>query len=279
MAGKRIGIFVIAYNAESKLTSVLDRIPAPIVDKVEEIFVIDDCSPDSTYDVGQNYRNDRSGVAAAKLTVHRNPVNLMYGGNQKRGYEYAIKRGLDIVVLLHGDGQYAPEVMQRLLDPLENDQAEMVMGSRMMVPGAALRGNMPLYKYVGNKILTVTQNTLLGTRFTEFHSGYRAYSCHALRSVDLSKLTDSWHFDTQIILEFLKRQHRVLEVPIPTYYGDEICHVNGVPYAFECVKTTAGYAWNHRLRPRLALRTSQRPTEQPPADRASRTTHRARPHS
>lgn len=254
---KRIGIFVIAYNAEQKLAGVLDRIPADIVAKVEEIFVIDDCSPDRTYDVGRSY----DGPAAAKLTIQRNPVNLMYGGNQKRGYQYAIERGLDLVVLLHGDGQYAPEVMQRLLDPLERGRAELVMGSRMLDPGAALRGNMPLYKYVGNKILTTTQNWLLGARFSEFHSGYRAYSCQALKTIDFDKLTDSWHFDTQIILEFLRRGHRIAEVPIPTYYGDEICHVNGIPYAYQCVRATAQYAWRNRIKPRAALRAPQRSSE------------------
>ena len=241
---KRIGIFVIAYNAEHKLAGVLDRISADIVAKVEEIFVIDDCSPDRTYDVGRRY----DGPAAAKLTIQRNPVNLMYGGNQKRGYQYAIERGLDIVVLLHGDGQYAPEVMQRLLDPLERGRAELVMGSRMLNPGAALRGNMPLYKYVGNKILTTTQNWLLGARFSEFHSGYRAYSCQALKTIDFDRLTDSWHFDTQIILELLRRRARIAEVPIPTYYGDEICHVNGIPYALHCVWEATKYAASARPR-------------------------------
>jgi glycosyltransferase involved in cell wall biosynthesis len=251
---KRIGIFVIAYNAENKLAGVLGRIPPQIVEKVEEIFVIDDCSTDRTYDVGRSY----DGPAAAKLTVHRNPVNLMYGGNQKRGYQYAIERGLDMVVLLHGDGQYAPEVMDRLLDPLERGRAEMVMGSRMLEQGAALRGRMPLYKYVGNKILTTTQNWLLGTRFSEFHSGYRAYACHALKTLDFDAMTDSWHFDTQIIMEFLRRGYQITEVPIPTYYGDEICHVNGIPYAYQCVRATAQYAWRNRLKPRAALRASQR---------------------
>lgn len=255
---KRIGIFVIAYNAESKLTTVLNRIPADIIAKTTEIFVIDDCSPDRTYEVGRRY--DRS-PAAEKLTVHRNPVNLMYGGNQKRGYTYAIERGLDIVVLLHGDGQYAPEVMQRMLDPLERGQAEMVMGSRMMIPGAARRGNMPAYKLLGNKVLSATQNLLLGTHFSEFHSGYRAYATSALQTLDFATMTDSWHFDTQIILNFLQRGHHIVEVPIPTYYGDEICHVNGVPYAFECVKVTAAHAWSNRFKPRLALRPAQRPTE------------------
>lgn len=255
---KRIGIFVIAYNAETTLAHVLERIPSEIVEKVAEIFVIDDCSPDRTYDVGRGYAD---GPAAAKLTVQRNPVNLMYGGNQKRGYEYAIERGLDIVVLLHGDGQYAPEVMQRLLEPLETGRAEMVMGSRMLESGAALKGHMPLYKYLGNKILTSIQNQLLGTHFSEFHSGYRAYSTQALRSVELSGLTNSWHFDTQIILEFLRRRYRIVEVPIPTYYGDEICHVNGVPYAYQCVKATFQHVWRNRWKQRLALHTSPRRTE------------------
>lgn len=255
---KRIGIFVIAYNAESTLTTVLSRIPDEVVAKVSEIFVIDDCSTDQTYSVGRNYNRTS---AVEKLTIQRNPVNLMYGGNQKRGYQYAIERELDIVVLLHGDGQYAPEVMQRMLDPLEHGQAEMVMGSRMMIPGAARRGNMPLYKFVGNKILSATQNGLLGTHFTEFHSGYRAYATSALRTLDFDRMTDSWHFDTQIILHFLQRGYRITEVPIPTYYGDEICHVNGVPYAFECIKATAAYAWRNRFKPKLALHPSQRPTK------------------
>jgi glycosyltransferase involved in cell wall biosynthesis len=252
---KRIGIFIVAYNAEATLARVLERIPDEVVSKVAEIFVFDDCSQDNTYAIGRSYAE---GAAAAKLTTHRNPVNLMYGGNQKRGYAYAIERGLDMVVLLHGDGQYAPEVMQRLLDPLERGQAQMVMGSRMLESGAALRGHMPLYKYVGNRVLTTLQNQLLGTHFSEFHSGYRAYSCAALRTIDLGRLTNSWHFDTQIILEFLRRGYPIAEVPIPTYYGDEICHVNGVPYAYACVKATARFAWQQHWKRRLALRASQR---------------------
>src|SRR5947207_4790436 len=108
---------------------------------------------------------------------------------------YAMERGVDIGELRRGNGQYAPEVMQELLTPLESGDADMVMGSRMMVPGAALRGNMPLYKYVGNKVLTWIENSLIGTRFTEFHSGYRAYSVRALLQVPLGRLTYDWHFD------------------------------------------------------------------------------------
>ena len=253
----RIGILVVAYNAESTLRSVIARIPPQIMDKVEEIFVFDDASQDSTHDVGQEMQRERHD---GKLSIYRNEVNQMYGGNQRRGYQYAIEKGLDIVVLLHGDGQYAPEVMQRLLTPLEQGRADMVMGSRMLEKGAALRGNMPMYKYVGNKVLTFLENKLIGSRFTEFHSGYRAYSVEALRTIPLESMTSNWHFDTQIILEFLRRGRRIVEVPIPTYYGDEICRVNGIPYAFNCVREAMKYA----VRDRWRARTGESANDQTP---------------
>jgi glycosyltransferase involved in cell wall biosynthesis len=239
----RIGILIVAYNAESTLRSVLHRIPEPIVEKIDEIFIFDDASPDDTHGVAKACQEE---LPHAKLSVFKNPVNLMYGGNQSRGYQYAMERGLDIVVLLHGDGQYAPEVMQDLLTPLETGEADMVMGSRMMVKGAALCGNMPMYKYVGNKILSFIENKLIGTKFTEFHSGYRAYSLAAMRNIPLGRLTYNWHFDTQIIIEFVRKGFRIKEVPIPTYYGDEICHVNGIPYALNCTWEAVKYAMLHR---------------------------------
>ncbi len=241
----RIGILVVAYNAESTLHSVLQRVPPEIMEKVTEVFVFDDASQDATFQVGEQAKQSHS---AGKISVFRNETNLMYGGNQRKGYEYAIENNFDIVVLLHGDGQYAPEVMQELLAPLESGEADMVMGSRMMIPGAARRGNMPLYKYVGNKILTRTQNFLIGTNFSEFHSGYRAYSVAALKNIPLSRLTHNWHFDTQIILEFLKHGYRIKEVPIPTYYGDEICRVNGIPYAMNCVRESLRYSYARKRR-------------------------------
>lgn len=257
----RIGILVVAYNAESTLRSVIARIPPQIMSKVEEIFVFDDASQDKTSAIGREIQGERHD---GKLSIYRNEVNLMYGGNQRRGYQYAMDRGLDIVVLLHGDGQYAPEVMQRLLTPLEQGRAEMVMGSRMVEKGAALRGNMPLYKFVGNKILTWTENRLIGGSFSEFHSGYRAYSVSALRTLPLDQMTTNWHFDTQIILEFLKRGDRIEEVPIPTYYGDEICRVNGMLYAFNCVRETFMYALRRRFRSKgsdASLQAASRPEQ------------------
>jgi glycosyltransferase involved in cell wall biosynthesis len=246
MASPKIGILVVAYNAQSTLRQTLRRIPPAVMSKISEVFVFDDASSDDTHAVGKALQAEE--FHEGKLTVYRNPTNLMYGGNQRCGYQYAMKQGMDIVVLLHGDGQYAPEIMQDLLTPLETGQAEMVMGSRMLIPGAARRGKMPMYKFYGNKILTWTENKLAGTHFSEFHSGYRAYSVSALRTIPLDSLTTNWHFDTQIILEFIKHGHRVIEVPIPTYYGDEICRVNGIPYAAHCVAETFSYALKHRWR-------------------------------
>jgi len=238
MSAKRIGVLVVAYNAVDTLAKTLDRIPANVMNKLEEVFVFDDFSTDNTYEAALDYKR-RTGLE--KLTIMRNERNVRYGGNQKRGYRYAIERGLDVVVLLHGDGQYAPEIMQDLLDPLERDEAEMVMGSRMTPAGHPLKGGMPLYKFVGNKILTAIENRVLGTRFFEFHSGYRAYSCHALAHVPFERCTDDWHFDTQIIIQFLARRFRIVERPIPTYYGSEICYVNGWAYAAHCIKSVLQY--------------------------------------
>ena len=234
----RICIVVLAYNLINKLASTLDRIPPDVMKKVEEIIVFDDHSSDQTYEAALAYKRAKQ---ADTLTVFRNERNLRYGGNQKRGYRYAIGRGYDIVVLLHGDGQYAPEIMQQLLDPLEQGHADLVMGSRMMQGGHPLKGGMPLYKFVGNKILTRCENLLLGTRFAEFHSGYRLYNCHALAQVPFERFSNDYHFDTEIIIHFLHQGLRILERPIPTYYGDEISYLNGIPYAYRCMEAVVRY--------------------------------------
>jgi len=236
----RIGILVVAYNAATTLASVLDRIPPTFRHRIEEVIVADDASPDnaSTYLVGLGYQSRGSDLP---LTVIRRERNLGYGGNQKAGYRYAIERGFDIIAMLHGDGQYAPEALPEILEPLIRGEADAVFGSRMMVPGAARRGGMPLYKYVGNKILSTTQNKLMGSSLSEWHSGYRAYSVKALASVPFEANADGFNFDTQIILQFLDAHKRIVEVPIPTYYGDEICHVNGLAYARDIIGDTIAY--------------------------------------
>jgi glycosyltransferase involved in cell wall biosynthesis/2-polyprenyl-3-methyl-5-hydroxy-6-metoxy-1,4-benzoquinol methylase len=235
---KRIAIFVIAYDAVNTLARTIDRIPPGVLERIEEIFVIDDCSKDNTYYAALGYKQARG---LDKLKVFRNAVNLRYGGNQKAGYRYAISRGFDIVVMLHADGQYAPEVLESLLAPLEADEADMVFGSRMAAGGNPLRGGMPLYKFVGNKVLTWIENRVVGMSLSEFHSGYRLYSCAALARIPFDANSDEWHFDTQILIQFKEAGLRIAERPIPTYYGDEICHVNGIAYAFNCIRSVLAY--------------------------------------
>jgi 2-polyprenyl-3-methyl-5-hydroxy-6-metoxy-1,4-benzoquinol methylase len=224
----RIGILVVAYNAATTLASVLDRVPKSFRPRISQVFVCDDASDDSTYLVGLGYKQLADDLP---LTVIRHPRNLGYGGNQKAGYRLAIEHGLDIIVLLHGDGQYAPECLDDIVAPLERGECDAVMGSRMMVKGAALKGGMPLYKYVGNRILTTFENRMLGTSLTEFHSGYRAYNVKALASIPFDRNSDGFNFDTQIIIQLVDAGKRIVEVPIPTYYGDEICYVDGIKYA------------------------------------------------
>ena len=223
----RIGILVVAYNAASTLGAVLDRIPEDFKPRIDEIFVCDDFSQDATYLVGLGYKQ----ISDLPIRVIRNPRNLGYGGNQKSGYRMAIEHDLDIIVMLHGDGQYAPECLESLVEPLVDGRADAVFGSRMLIAGAARKGGMPLYKYAGNKILTKFQNWMAGSSLSEFHSGYRAYSVRALESIDFESNSDDFNFDTQIILQLLERSKRIHEVPIDTYYGDEICYVNGLSYA------------------------------------------------
>lgn len=235
---KRIGIFVIAYNAVNKLDWTMDRIPKDVWEKVEEVFLFDDCSTDNTYYAAIGYKQTKG---LDKLTVHRNAQNLRYGGNQKAGYQYAIARGFDIVVMLHADGQYAPEVLNDLLEPLEKEEADMVFGSRMAAGGNPRAGGMPLYKFVGNKVLTWLENHIVGMELSEFHSGYRLYSCEALKRIPFLLNSNEWHFDTDILIQFKEAGLRIAERPIPTYYGDEICYVNGMAYAFNCVKSAVRY--------------------------------------
>jgi glycosyltransferase involved in cell wall biosynthesis len=233
----RVGVLVVAYNAESTLAATLSRLPESFVERVDHVLVCDDASTDATYDVGLRFQSG----STLPMTVVKHQENLGYGGNQKAGYEWAIEHGLDIVVLLHGDGQYAPECIEDLVAPLEVGQADAVFGSRMMVKGGARAGGMPAYKLVGNKILTTFQNWATGLDLSEWHSGYRAYRIDALAELDLAEYSDGFDFDTEIILGLAARGLRITEVPIPTYYGDEICYVNGLQYARDVTRDVIRY--------------------------------------
>lgn len=233
----RVGVLIVAYNAASTLVRTLDRLPSTFRAEVDHILLADDASQDDTYEIGLAYKS----ASDLPLTVVKHPTNLGYGGNQKAGYAWAISHGLDVVVLLHGDGQYAPEIIEEIVRPITEGDADAVFGSRMMVRGQALKGGMPVYKYVGNRILTEFQNRMTGQRLTEWHSGYRAYRVSTLAELPLADYTDEFDFDTEIILGLAALDKTIVEVPIPTYYGDEICYVNGMKYAKDVVKDVISF--------------------------------------
>lgn len=243
MKGKRklrVGIFIIAYQAAQTLISAYKRIPATLKRRAKEIYCFDDCSDDNTYYAGLGYKIANN---IKNFFLYKNPKNLGYGGNQKKGYRYAIKKGFDIVVMLHGDAQYAPEKIPILLTPFYEKNLEkigLVMGSRMM--GNPLEGGMPLYKFIGNKILTSMENLILGTKFSEFHSGYRAFNLHALKSVPFIRCSNDFHFDSEVIIMLLRAGYEIVEVPIPTYYGvGSKSYVNVFAYGINCLKAALDY--------------------------------------
>jgi len=240
MIDNKLLILIVAYNAEETLENIINRIPEKLLDDSTwetEILVIDDASQDNTFHIGKKCQ-----LYNAKVTVLKNPVNQGYGGNQKLGYHYALKHGFSVVALIHGDGQYAPEKLLELISPFADKKYAAVFGTRMGIRGDALKGGMPLYKYIGNKILTLIQNTLAGTNLTEYHSGYRLYSCEALAQIPFELNSNGFDFDTDIILQLHRAKLSIVELPIPTFYGNEICYVNGVQYGIKIITTTLLFA-------------------------------------
>lgn len=225
---RRLLVFVLTYEASRHIGDVIRRIPQDLgADFDTEILVIDDASTDGTPSVARRAL-DRFGLSY-RSTVLVNPVNQGYGGNQKLGYRYAIDNGFDVVVMLHGDGQYPPEQIGQIAQLADRHGA--AFGSRFADPGAARRGGMPRYKYVGNRILTEMQNRLLGTDLTEFHSGFRAYRADVLARIPFALNSNDFHFDTEIFIQCVRAGVDIGEMAIPTRYADEECRVNGMSYA------------------------------------------------
>lgn len=240
----KFGILVLSYNAANHIGMTLSRIDERLREIVEEIFIFDDNSPDNTFDIAKQIAE--TSPWKDKLSVYKNPRNLRYGGNQKVGYQYAIERELDYVIMLHGDGQYAPEYIVDLMLPAVEENYDVVFASRMMRKKDAIKGGMPLYKFLGNQVLTRFENLILGTKLTEFHSGYRMYSTSILKKLPLKANTDDFHFDTEIIIQCRHLGTPIKEVPIQTFYGDEECNVNGFQYAWDVCKAVILYRF-HQL--------------------------------
>lgn len=234
--GKKILIFIPTYNAARTLPFLIDRIPDTLKRKVKEILVADDASKDNSHLIAIGYKKQK-GMRNLKVIKHEK--NKGYGGNQKFAYQYAIDNGFDIVVMLHGDAQYAPEMIPELLEPLEDEKVDMVFGSRMK--GNPLKGGMPLWKFIGNKITTKIENLVLGLNLSEYHSGFRLYSCKALKKIPFRRCSDYFDFDTDILIQFKLAGLKIGEKKIPTHYGDEKCHVNYYTYFSNIFKSLYQY--------------------------------------
>jgi glycosyltransferase involved in cell wall biosynthesis len=234
---KRVLILVVAYNAQSTIVELLKRFDKKTVSLADKILVADDASNDNTAKIAEEYKRKSN---LTELEVIRHKVNKGYGGNQKWGYNYAIKKSFDIVVLLHGDLQYAPEQIPELIRPIQENKADFVFGSR--IAGHPLKGGMPPYKFLGNKFLTMIENFILKTRLTEFHSGFRAYNVSALKDIPFNKNSDDFHFDSEIIIQLVMAKKKISEFTIPTRYGSEECNVNPILYGLNILKILGEYA-------------------------------------
>ena len=212
----KIAIFISSYKSMKTLANVIDRIPKPVKSAVSEIFVIDDDSPDKSYSNAVQYK---SSAKIANLTIMRNPKNMGFGGNQKEAFKYAIRKGYALVIVLHGDAQYAPEELPLFIEAYKKTNPDLVYGSRMR--GDPLAGGMPIWRFLGNRFLTFMQNLVLGLNLSEYHSGYRAYKCSALSSINFAKLSSDYHFDPEMLVLFKLNKFKITEVPISTHYGPE----------------------------------------------------------
>jgi 2-polyprenyl-3-methyl-5-hydroxy-6-metoxy-1,4-benzoquinol methylase len=235
----RVLVVLLAYNAEQHICGVLERIPAELFNSGKVHFlVLDDASGDAGVDAALRWVAEHE---VTNVTVLRNSVNQGYGGNQKLGFRLALDCSFDFAVLLHGDGQYSPALLPDLIDVWRRTDADVVLGTRMWSTASARRGGMPAHKIAGNRILTRLQNLLTGMRLSEYHTGLRGYSTAFLRTVPFEINTNDFHFDTEILLQAFHAKARVAELNIPTHYGDELCHVNGLKYAYNVLKATVQF--------------------------------------
>jgi glycosyltransferase involved in cell wall biosynthesis len=206
--GKRIVVVMPAYNAARTLELTWREIPS---EWVTSVILVDDASRDDTTTVAEM-------LALQVIHHHR---NVGYGGNQKTCYTAALREDVDVVVMLHPDGQYDPCLLPSLVRPVLRGEADMVLGSRFLEPGGALAGGMPLYKYVSNRFLTSVESLVLGQSFSELHTGYRAYSRQFLETIPYLRNANDFVFDTQVIAQAIHWRQRIVEVPVATKYFPE----------------------------------------------------------
>jgi len=228
--GQKIVIVMPAYNAEHTLRRTLDEVPTDVVD---EVILVDDYSHDRTYELAQNLG----------LRALRHDANRGYGANQKTCYAAALARDADVVVMLHPDYQYAPRLITAMAAMITSGEFDAVLGSRILGRGA-LQGGMPFYKYIANRFLTFAENLLLGYKFTEYHTGFRAWSRILLESLPIERNSNDFVFDNQMLVQACHFGFRIGEISCPTRYFPEASSISfrrSLIYGFGVLWTALRY--------------------------------------
>jgi glycosyltransferase involved in cell wall biosynthesis len=231
----KVVVVMPAYNAAATLQQTVELIPRDVVD---DVIVVDDFSSDATIEVARKL----------DVTVIWHPHNVGYGGNQRTSYLEALQRGADVVVMLHPDGQYEPELIPRMIEPILAGDADCVLGSRFAEPGAAAASGMPRYKRIANRGLTAVENWVLKRRFSELHTGYRAYSRDLLMTVPFLRNNSGFVFDSELIMQAVHFGFRIVEVPARTTYSGEVSSIGFGPSVLYGIRTlgVAGRLLLHR---------------------------------
>ena len=230
---KRVTVVLPAYNAAKTLSKTIAEVPMNIVD---EIILCDDNSKDNTIEVAKQLNINH-------IISHQ--VNRGYGGNQKSLYDKAISTNADIVIMLHPDYQYTPKLITAMVSIISEGLYPVVFGSRIL-GGGALKGGMPLYKYIANRFLTSFQNILLGQKLSEYHTGYRAYSIDVLKAIDYNANSDDFIFDNQVIAQIFEKGYEIGEITCPTKYFEEASSINltrSIQYGLGVVSVSLKYGF------------------------------------
>jgi glycosyltransferase involved in cell wall biosynthesis len=230
---KKVVVVLPAYNAEKTLVTTYREIPFDIVD---EVILVDDASIDHTVDVAKSLN--------IRTLVHSK--NLGYGGNQKSCYRAALEGGADIVVMLHPDYQYTPKLIPAMVYLLISGEYDVVLGSRIL-GGKAIKGGMPIYKYINNRLLTLIQNMMMGEKLSEYHTGYRAFTRKVLETISLDDNSNDFVFDNQMLSQILYQGFLVGEITCPAKYFPDASSINfsrSIKYGFGCLKTAVLYRLN-----------------------------------
>ena len=233
---ENVVVLMPAYNAGATIERVFQRIPPEAKRRIRQYVAVNDGCKDDTSEALTRLQRQ-----FPNLTVLTHETNRGYGEAEKTLLRYAVQQGADAGVLLHSDGQYSPEKILDLLEPLDSDTADIVQGSRLL-GGGALSGGMPFYKFAANKALTAIENWAFGMALAEYHSGYMLYSKKAMTAIPWEQLSNSFDFDLEMLVLGRVQGLRIAEVAIPTIYAGEKSHLNPVKYGLDVLSVV----WNYK---------------------------------